>query len=74
MNNLKLGGNNVKNKYKLWIPRHVESLTGSIMWCIIFDENVGDESISGVKIKDEFITDNIETTTRDHKQFDCSRK
>lgn len=53
---------------------YVESLTGSIMWCIIFDENVGDDSISGVKIKDEFITDNIETTTRDHKQFDCSRK
>lgn len=45
---------------------YVESLTGSIMWCIIFDENVGDDSISGVKIKDEFITDNIETTTRDH--------
>ena len=41
-------------------PRHVESLTGSIMWCIIFDENVGDGSISGEKIKDEFITDNIE--------------
>jgi hypothetical protein len=30
------------------------------MWCIIFDENVGDDSISGEKIKDEFITDNIE--------------
>lgn len=62
MKNLKLGGNNVKNKYKLWnwIPWHVESLTGSIMWCIIFDENVGDGSISGEKIKDEFITDNIE--------------